>query len=83
MKVFTFTEARQNFASVLDFAQKEGSVRITRRDGRAFVIQPLETPASPLAIDGVDLNIRTYAKETLNPSWDFTSEGKTNCAVYN
>jgi prevent-host-death family protein len=57
MKVFTFTEARQNFASVLDFAQKEGSVRITRRDGRAFVIQPLETPASPLAIDGVDLNI--------------------------
>jgi prevent-host-death family protein len=57
MKVFTFTEARQNFASVLDFAQKEGSVRITCRDGRAFVIQPLEIPASPLAIDGVDLNI--------------------------
>ena len=57
MKVFTFTEARHNFASVLDFAQKEGSVRITRRDGRAFVIQPLEIPASPLAIDGVDLNI--------------------------
>jgi len=57
MKVFTFTEARQNFASVLDFAQKEGSVRITRRDGRAFVIQPLEAPASPLAIDGVKLNI--------------------------
>jgi len=57
MKVFTFTEARQNFASVLDFAQKEGSVRITRRDGRDFVIQPLEIPASPLSIEGVDLNI--------------------------
>jgi prevent-host-death family protein len=57
MKVFTFTEARQNFASVLDFAQKEGSVRITRRDGRAFVIQPLEAPQSPLAIEGVDLNL--------------------------
>jgi len=57
MKVFTFTEARQNFASVLDFAQKEGSVRITRRDGRAFFIQPLEIPASPLSIEGVDLNI--------------------------
>jgi prevent-host-death family protein len=57
MKVFTFTEARQNFASVLDFAQKEGGVRITRRDGRAFVIQPLEISMSPLAIEGVDLNI--------------------------
>ncbi len=57
MKVFTFTEARQNFASVLDFAQKEGGVRITRRDGRAFVIQPLEISISPLAIEGVDLNI--------------------------
>ena len=69
MKVFTFTEARQNFASVLDFAQKEGSVRITRRDGRAFVIQPLETPASPLAIDGVDLNIsRTEIMDFIHES---------------
>lgn len=57
MKVFTFTEARQNFASVLDFAQKEGSVRITRRDGQEFVIQPLEAPASPLEVEGVDLDL--------------------------
>ena len=38
MKVYSFSEARQNFASVLDLAQKNGSVRITRRDGQAFII---------------------------------------------
>jgi prevent-host-death family protein len=57
MKVFTFTEARQNFANVLDFAQKDGGVRVTRRDGRTFVIQPLDVVQSPLAVDGVDLNL--------------------------
>ena len=40
MKVYTFSEARLNFASLLDEAQKEGAVRVTRRDGRAFTIQP-------------------------------------------
>jgi prevent-host-death family protein len=40
MKVYTFSEARQKFASVLDDAQKEGAVRITRRDGRSFTVQP-------------------------------------------
>lgn len=33
MKVYTYSEARQKFASVLDKAQKDGVVRIRRRDG--------------------------------------------------
>ncbi|WP_276677518.1 type II toxin-antitoxin system Phd/YefM family antitoxin [Nitrosomonas europaea] len=39
MKVYSLSEARQNFAAVLDNAQKEGAVRIMRRDGRIFIIQ--------------------------------------------
>lgn len=56
MKVYTFSEVRQNFASVLDQAQKEGSVQITRRDGRAFTIQPVRENPSPLAVKAVRLN---------------------------
>jgi len=57
MKVYTFSEARQNFASVLDYAQKEGTVRVNRRDGRAFTIQPVQESSSPLAVKGVNLKL--------------------------
>ena len=57
MKVFTFSEARQRFSSVLDCAQRDGAVRITRRDGRVFTIQPEQNQASPLAVPGIDLNM--------------------------
>lgn len=58
MKVYTFSEARQKFASVLDSAQKDGAVRVTRRDGRAFTIQPVKAAPSPLAVKGVKLKLR-------------------------
>jgi len=58
MKVYTFSEARQNFASLLDEAQKEGAVRVTRRDGRAFTIQPATEAPSPLAVKGVPLKVK-------------------------
>ncbi|XHS76649.1 type II toxin-antitoxin system prevent-host-death family antitoxin [Burkholderiaceae bacterium UC74_6] len=57
MKIYTFSEARQNFAAVLDSAQKEGAVRITRRDGRTFTIQPVSGGASPLAVKAVPLDL--------------------------
>jgi prevent-host-death family protein len=57
MKVYTFSEARQNFATVLENAQKEGAVRITRRDGRTFTIQPVQESQSPLAVKGVKLKL--------------------------
>ena len=57
MKVYTFSEARQKFASVLDSAQKDGAVRVTRRDGRAFTIQPVKDEPSPLAVKGVNLKL--------------------------
>ena len=57
MRVYTFSEARQNFASILELAQKEGVVRINRRDGKSFVIQPVEDNDSPLNIKGVNLDL--------------------------
>ncbi len=57
MKVYTFSEARQNFATVLENAQKEGAVRITRRDGQTFTIQPVQELLSPLAVKGVKLKL--------------------------
>ena len=57
MKVFTFSEARQQFSTILDLAQKDGSVKITHRDGRNFIIQPVEVTSSPLAVPGIDLSI--------------------------
>lgn len=55
MKVYTFSEARQKFASVLDSAQRDGAVKITRRDGRAFLIRPVQESPSPLDVKGVKL----------------------------
>lgn len=57
MKVYTFSEARQNFAAVLDNAQTDGAVRITRRDGRTFTIQPAADAVSPLAVKPVKLGL--------------------------
>jgi len=50
VKVYTYSEARQNLASVLDRAQKEGAVRITRRNGVAFTLKPEVTGRSPLDV---------------------------------
>jgi len=57
MKVYSFSEARQNFAAVLDNAQKEGAVRITHRDGRVFIIQPVGDTPSPLAVKAVPIDL--------------------------
>ena len=59
MKVYTYSEARQRLASVLDAAQRDGAVRTHRRDGRTFVPQPEDSTRSPLDVEGVDLGITT------------------------
>jgi hypothetical protein len=59
MKVYTYSEARQGLASLLEQARKEGAVRIRRRDGQTFLLQPEKTSGSPLDIEGVDLDITT------------------------
>ncbi len=57
MTVYTFSEARQRFASLLERARREGQVRVRRRDGQVFVIRPERSKAYPLAVKGLDIGI--------------------------
>lgn len=57
MNTYTYTEARQKLASVLEQAAKYGEVQIKRRDGQVFVIKPLKRKGSPLSVDGIKLNL--------------------------
>lgn len=57
MREYSFTEARQHFASILDEAKKEGIVCIKKRDGESFYIRPATPKKSPLDVKGVDLDL--------------------------
>jgi hypothetical protein len=57
MKVYSYSQARQQLAAVLDCAEQEGQVKITHRDGRSFVLLPEASSHSPLAVQGVSLNV--------------------------
>jgi len=57
MKSYTYSEARGNFATVLDEAERDGAVEIRRRDGTVFRILPLRRKASPLDVQGVKLKV--------------------------
>ncbi len=57
MKTFTFSEARQKLASVLEKAKIEGRVLIKRKDGSLFEIHPVPKMDSPLNIKGVNLDL--------------------------
>jgi PAS domain-containing protein len=57
MNVYTYSEARQNFAMLLEQAQREGAVRIRRRDGQTFVITPEQATGSPLDVEGITLDV--------------------------
>ena len=59
MRVYTYSEARQNLASVLEVAQRDGAAGIRRRDGRFFVLRPEASGGSPLDVEGVDLGVTT------------------------
>ncbi len=49
MLVVTYSEARQNFASILDKAKIEGSVLVKRADGSVFRITPEGGGESPFS----------------------------------
>ena len=57
MTEYTFSEARQKLASILDKARREGSVRIRRRDGQVFVVKPERASQSPLDVSALDLQM--------------------------
>ena len=53
MKVYTYSEARQQLARVLDEAKAQGEIRIKRQDGTEFAIRPVRSKTSPLDVEGV------------------------------
>ena len=61
MTAYTFSEARQNFAAVLEKAAAEGGVLITRRDGTIFEIHPVPKKELPLDVPGIDLDLSADA----------------------
>ncbi len=59
MKVYSYSQARQQLAAVLDCAEQDGQVKITHRDGRSFVLQPEASSQLPLAVQGVTLDLNS------------------------
>ncbi len=57
MTTYTYSEARQNFAAVLDKAKKEGKVLIKKRDGSSFILSPLPVAESPLNVRGINIDL--------------------------
>ena len=60
MTIYTYSKARQNFASLLDIARREGEVRIRRKDGSLFAIAPVQSEKkSPLNVPGIKTKAST------------------------
>ncbi len=57
MKEYTYSEARQRLAALLERARREGSVRIRRQDGTVFVLKPEPAKGSPLDVQPVELGL--------------------------
>ncbi len=58
MKTYTYSEARQRLATLLDQAGREGKVQIRRQDGSTFVLLPVTPTRSPLDVPGVRTTLR-------------------------
>lgn len=59
MKTFTYSEARQNLARLLAFAQRE-EVEIRRKDGSVFSVRAKENAVgSPFDVPGINTQATT------------------------
>ena len=59
MQVYTYSEARQKLAVILDQAENSGKVIIRRKDGRTFALVPEKIASSPLDVPSIKANITT------------------------
>src|ERR1017187_6606539 len=57
MKVYNYSEARQQLAELLNRASREGGVEIRRRDGQAFLVRPAARSGSALDVPGIDAGL--------------------------
>lgn len=59
MKVFTYSEARQNLSKLLTLAQRE-EVEIKRKDGSTFLLRAKRSESrSPFDVPGVSTRVTT------------------------
>ncbi len=64
MKVFTYSEARQNLSGLLRIAQRE-EVEIRRKDGSVFSVTTKQTKTkSPFDVEGI--NTKATTQDILN-----------------
>lgn len=68
--IYTYSEARQKLATLLEKALRDGEVRIHRKDGQIFIIVPEPTSGSPLDVEGVDIDL------TRDEIVEFLQEGR-------
>jgi len=59
MHVYTYSEARQNLAQLLEQAENSGKVLIRKKDGRTFSLVPEKIASSPLDVPTIKANITT------------------------
>jgi len=59
MQVFTYSEARQKLAMLLEQAENTGKVLIRRKDGRTFALVPEKVVSSPLDVPSIKAKITT------------------------
>ena len=57
MTIYSYSQARQNFSSLLKKAKEEGEVWIKRKDGSTFILKPISAEKSPLDIEGIEIGI--------------------------
>jgi DNA-binding FadR family transcriptional regulator len=57
MKVYSYSQARQQLAEVLNRARREGAVEIRRRDGQVFLVRPVAGTGSPLDVPAVKTDL--------------------------
>lgn len=58
MMVYSYADARQKLAAILELALAEGQVKLRNRDGRIFVIRPEQVAkTSPFDVRSVKLPI--------------------------
>lgn len=58
MRTYTYSEARQHLADLLDQARRDGRVLIRRRDGTTFALEPVMPDRSPLDVPAVRTRLK-------------------------
>ncbi|BAP55467.1 prevent-host-death family protein [Thioploca ingrica] len=57
MNIYTLSEARQQLSSLLEQAVQLGEVYIRCQDGKTFILKPVQTHQSPLAVPTIKMTI--------------------------